>query len=59
MEYSVQHRIANTGNGADGMINKGFRYYEAEVADGVYVDFYILHMDADSDQGISTPGMLS
>ena len=43
--------IANTGNGADGMINKGFRYYEAEVADGVYVDFYILHMDADSDQG--------
>ena len=43
--------FANTGNGADGMINKGFRYYEAEVADGVYVDFYILHMDADSDQG--------
>ena len=33
------------------MINKGFRYYEAEIADGVYVDFYILHMDADSDQG--------
>ena len=43
--------FANTGNGADGMINKGFRYYEAEVADGVYIDFYILHMDADSDQG--------
>ena len=40
-----------TGNGADGMIDKGYRYYEAEVADGVYVDIYILHMDADSDQG--------
>ena len=48
-QYSTE--FANTGNGADGMINKGFRYYEAEVADGVYVDFYILHMDADSDQG--------
>lgn len=43
--------IFETGNGADGMIDKGFRYYEAEVADGVYVDIYILHMDADSDQG--------
>lgn len=43
--------FANTGNGADGMINKGFRYYEATVADGVSVDVYILHMDADSDQG--------
>lgn len=43
--------VANTGNGADGMINKGFRYYEATVADGVSVDVYILHMDADSDQG--------
>lgn len=43
--------FANTGNGADGMINKGFRYYEAEVSDGVYIDIYILHMDADSDQG--------
>lgn len=43
--------FANTGNGADGMIDKGFRYYEATVADGVSVDVYILHMDADSDQG--------
>ena len=25
--------FANTGNGADGMINKGFRYYEATVAE--------------------------
>lgn len=42
--------FAETGNGADGMIDKGFRYYEVQVADGVYVDVYILHMDADSDQ---------
>lgn len=40
-----------TGNGADGMIDKGYRYYEATVADGVSVDVYILHMDADSDAG--------
>lgn len=43
--------FANTGNGADGMIDKGYRYYEVQVAEGVYVDVYILHMDADSDQG--------
>lgn len=43
--------IFNTGNGADGMIDKGFRYYQAEVAEGVKIDIYILHMDADSDQG--------
>lgn len=43
--------IFNTGNGADGMINKGFRYYAVTVAEGVTVDVYILHMDADSDQG--------
>ena len=43
--------IANTGNGADGMIDKGFRYYQAEIAPDVKVDVYILHMDADSDQG--------
>ena len=43
--------FADTGNGADGMIDKGYRYYEVEVAEGVCVDVYILHMDADSDQG--------
>ena len=43
--------IFGTGNGADGMIDKGYRYYQAEVADGVKVDVYILHMDADSDSG--------
>lgn len=43
--------IFGTGNGADGMIDKGYRYYEATVAEGVTVDVYILHMDADSDAG--------
>ena len=43
--------IAGSGNGADGMIDKGYRYYKATVADGVAVDVYILHMDADSDAG--------
>lgn len=43
--------IFNTGNGADKMINKGFRFYQAAMNDDVTVDVYILHMDADSDQG--------
>lgn len=43
--------IFNTGNGADGMIDKGYRYYAVTVAEGVTVDVYILHMDADSDAG--------
>ena len=41
--------IFNTGNGADGMIDKGYRYYKATIAQGVSIDVYILHMDADSD----------
>ncbi|MDI9241821.1 endonuclease/exonuclease/phosphatase family protein [Fusibacillus kribbianus] len=43
--------IFGTGNGADGMIDKGYRFYQATVAEGVTVDVYILHMDADSDAG--------
>lgn len=35
-------------HGADGMIDKGYRFYQVKVADGVVVDVYILHMDADS-----------
>lgn len=38
-------------NGADGMIDKGFRFYQVQVADGVVVDVYILHMDAETDPG--------
>lgn len=41
--------VFNTGNGADGMIDKGYRYYALTVAEDVTIDVYILHMDADSD----------
>ena len=36
---------------ADGLINKGYRYYLATLADGTQVDIYILHMVAGSDTG--------
>ncbi len=35
-------------NGADGLIDKGYRYYEVTLQGGVQLDVYILHMDADS-----------
>ncbi len=38
-------------NGADGMIDKGFRFYQVQMAPGVVVDVYILHMDAETDPG--------
>lgn len=38
-------------HGADGLINKGFRYYTITLAPGVEIDFYCLHMDAEDDQG--------
>lgn len=37
-----------TDQGADGLIEKGFRYYAVSIASGVVIDVYILHMDADS-----------
>lgn len=40
-----------TDNGADGLINKGFRYYAVRIADGIVVDVYILHMDAEITKG--------
>ena len=36
-----------TDQGADGLINKGFRVYTVTFATGVAVDVYVLHMDAD------------
>ena len=36
-------------NGADGLIDKGFRYYTITIAPGVEFDFYCLHMDAEDD----------
>ena len=47
--YSTDVVGIPAGNGADGMIDKGYRSYQVEFAPGVVVDVYILHMDADSD----------
>lgn len=40
-----------TDNGADGLINKGYRFYVVSVAPMVEVDVYILHMDAEVSEG--------
>lgn len=40
-----------TDHGADGLINKGFRYYTITIAPGVEIDFYCLHMDAEDGEG--------
>lgn len=41
-------------NGADEMINKGFRMYTVTLATGIAVDVYVLHMDAGTaDEGDS------
>lgn len=40
-----------TDNEADGLINKGYRYYLATLADGTQIDIYILHMEAGSETG--------
>lgn len=37
-------------NGADEMINKGYRYFAVTIASGVVIDVYALHMDAASRQ---------
>lgn len=43
------------GNGGqyDEIINKGFRYYQVELKDGLPIDVYVLHMDAGSRNGNS------
>lgn len=38
-------------NGADELIDKGFRHYVVTFCDSVEVDVYILHMDAETDDG--------
>lgn len=37
-------------NGADEMIDKGFRYYTVSIAEGIEIDLYCLHMDAETSQ---------
>ena len=36
-------------NGSDELITKGYRFYTVDFGDGVLVDFYTMHMDADTD----------
>ena len=36
-------------NGSDELIDKGYRFYTVDFGDGVLVDFYTMHMDADTD----------
>ncbi|MDO4197335.1 MAG: hypothetical protein Q4D33_14440, partial [Prevotellaceae bacterium] len=38
-----------TDHGADGLINKGYRFYVVRLNDGTEFDLYFMHMDADSD----------
>ena len=36
-------------DGADELVTKGYRYYKVNFGQGVIVEFYILHMDAETD----------
>lgn len=36
-------------NGADELIRKGYRYYTVDLGNGVLVDVYTMHMDAETD----------
>lgn len=37
-------------NGADELIDKGFRFYQVTIHDSVTIDLYIVHMDAECDE---------
>lgn len=47
-EYGGSGLTTIGDNGADNMITKGFRMYTVTIAEGVAVDVYVLHMDANS-----------
>lgn len=36
-------------NGSDELIDKGYRFYTVDLGNGMIVDFYIMHMDAETD----------
>ncbi len=40
-----------TNDGADGLIDKGYRFYTVTLADGTSIDVYTLHMDAEDSEG--------
>lgn len=39
-----------TSDGADGLIDKGYRYYTVTIANGPVIDVYIMHMDAETSE---------
>lgn len=48
----IAGKISNSDydNGADELINKGYRYYKITIVSGCDIDVYVLHMDAASRQ---------
>lgn len=49
--FGWNKRSGKFDNGADELILKGFRYYTVTFNDSVEVDLYIVHMDAECDEG--------
>lgn len=43
-------KYGKTTNGADELIDKGFRFYQVVIHDSLTIDLYIVHMDAECDQ---------
>ena len=48
--YGWNQKYGKFTNGADELIDKGFRYYQVTVHDSVVIDLYIVHIDAEVDQ---------
>ncbi len=49
VSWNEHYGYAN--NGADGLIDKGYRYYLITLKDDTEIDLYIMHMDAETDDG--------
>jgi len=47
--YGWNRKYGKFTNGADELIDKGFRFYQVTVNDSVTIDLYIVHMDAETD----------
>lgn len=47
--YGWNQKHGKFTNGADELIDKGFRFYQVTVNDSVTIDLYIVHMDAETD----------
>lgn len=48
--YGWNQKYGVTKNGADLLIDKGFRYYTVKIDNGLEIDVYILHMDAETSE---------